>query len=261
MLELIPNQSLSPDLLASYHANGFMTLPGLFAADEITALRTEADRLFQLTDLIDSDNIRCRWQNHVETGECRFDCFDPVIDLSPPFHQLAHDYRIVDTVSAIYGEQAFLFKDKLIFKPAGALGYAMHQDYISWKSFPESFVTVIVALDAADSSNGATEVFPGYHTQGCLSPKDGMYHELTPEQVDFSKGVTLDLQPGDVAIFSGFTPHRSGPNRSDQWRRLAYLSYNSLSDGGDQREKHYAEFKEWLMERYADYGKTNVFFR
>src|SRR4051794_27936419 len=184
MLEMISRKSLSPDLLASYHENGFMTLSGLFSSDEIAALRTEADRLFQRTDLIDSDNIRCRWQNHVETGECRFDCFDPVIDLSPPFAQLAHDSRIVDAVSAIYGEQAFLFKDKLIFKPAGALGYAMHQDYISWKSFPDSFVTVIVALDAADASNGATEVLPGYHKLGCLSPKDGMYHELTAEQVD-----------------------------------------------------------------------------
>ena len=88
-----------------------------------------------------------------------------------------------------------------------------------------------------------------------------MYHELTVQQVDLSKGVVLDLSAGDIAIFSGFTPHRSAPNRSDQWRRLAYLSYNAFSDGGDQREKHYAEFKAWLMERYAEYGKTNIFFR
>jgi 2-aminoethylphosphonate dioxygenase len=42
---------------------------------------------------------------------------------------------------------------------------------------------------------------------------------------------------------------------------LAYLSYNAFSDGGDRRENHYAEFKVWLMERYAEYGKTNIFFR
>ena len=42
-----------------------------------------------------------------------------------------------------------LFKDKLIFKRPGALGYGLHQDYIAWKSFPESFVTVIVAIDPA----------------------------------------------------------------------------------------------------------------
>jgi len=244
-----------------YHCDGFVTVRKVLTPEEIATLQAEAARLFERNDLIDSDNIRCRWQNHSETGECRFDCFDPVIDLSPAFEKLARDRRILGTVSVLYGERACLFKDKLIFKPPGATGYALHQDYISWESFPESFVTVIVALDPADASNGATEVFSGYHRLGCMSPRDGMYHELTGEQVDLSKGVMLVLEPGDIAVFSGFTPHRSSPNRSNQWRRLAYLSYNATSDGGEQREQHYAEFKEWLMERYAEYGKTNIFFR
>jgi ectoine hydroxylase-related dioxygenase (phytanoyl-CoA dioxygenase family) len=253
--------SLAREHQEQYHRDGFVTLRGVFPREEMAGFERESDRLFQRKDLIDSDNIRCRWQNQIETGECRFDCFDPVIDLSPAFEKLALDERIIGAVSALYGERACLFKDKLIFKPPGAAGYALHQDYISWESFPESFVTVIVAIDPADASNGATEVFPGYHTAGCLSPRDGMYHELTADQVDLSKGVSLDLEPGDMSIFSGFTPHRSAPNRSDQWRRLAYLSYNALSDGGEQRDRHYAEFKQWLMERYAEYGKTNVFFR
>ena len=53
----------------------------------------------------------------------------------------------------------------------------------------------------------------------------------------------------------------SGPNRSDRWRRVFYLSYNASSDGGEQRDQHYAEFKTWLQERYAEYGKTQTFFR
>lgn len=253
--------ALSAENQEQYRRDGYLVLRGVFPGEEMAALGVEAERLFQRKDLIDSDNIRCRWQNHAETGECRFDCFDPVIDLSATFEKLARDPRILTPVSALYGEPARLFKDKLIFKPPGAVGYAPHQDYISWESFPESFVTVIVAIDPADRNNGATEVFPGYHRLGCMSARDGMYHELTAEQVDLSKGVSLALEPGDIAIFSGFTPHRSAANRSEQWRRLAYLSYNADSEGGDQRDRHYAEFKEWLMERYAEYGKTNVFFR
>lgn len=255
------DSALPRELREQYHRAGFVTLRGVFSRDEMESLGQEAERLFERKDLVDSDNIRCRWQTHVETGECRFDCFDPVIDLSPAFGKLARDGRIIGAVSALYGERACLFKDKLIFKPPGAAGYALHQDYISWESFPKSFVTVIVAIDPADAGNGATEVFPGYHQNGCISPHDGMYHELTGEQVDLSKGISLELDPGDLAVFSGFTPHRSGPNRSDRWRRLAYLSYNAESEGGEQRDRHYAEFKGWLMERYAEYGKTNVFFR
>ena len=261
------NTILSPPDVATdtdsafYHTNGYLTLRGVFSADEMAELQQEAGRLMQRSDLMDSDNIRCRWQNHVETGECRFDCFDPIIDLSPLCERIARDPRILDAVSALYGEPACLFKDKLIFKPPGAQGYALHQDYISWPTFPKSFVTVILAIDPAAADNGVTEVFPGYHTRGCMSPLDGMYHELTAEEVDLSRGVVLDLQPGDLAIFSGFTPHRSGPNHSNIWRRLLYLSYNAQGDGGERRDAHYAEFKTWLQDRYAKYGKVNTFFR
>ena len=247
--------------VAQYQADGFLVVRQVFAPDRIAELAAEAERLRARLDLIDPNNIRCRWQDHVTTSECRFDCFDPVIDLSATCAQAARDPKLLEMVGALYGEPAYLFKDKLIFKPAGALGYQLHQDYISWKSFPTSFLTVIVAIDAADAANGATEVFPGHHHQGCLTPRDGNYHQLPDEAVDFSKGVVLELEPGDIAVFSGYTPHRSGPNRSAESRRLLYLSYNAASDGGDQREAHYAEFHRWLQARYAEYGKTATFFR
>jgi ectoine hydroxylase-related dioxygenase (phytanoyl-CoA dioxygenase family) len=247
--------------LARYHDDGFLVVRQVFGPDRIAELEAEAERLLGRLDLIDPNNIRCRWQDHATTGECRFDCFDPVIDLSGACERAARDAKLLGIVSALYGEPACLFKDKLIFKPAGAVGYGLHQDYISWKSFPTTFLTVIVAIDAAGATNGATEVFPGYHRQGCLSARDGNYHQLSDEAVDLSKGVVLELAAGDIAVFSGYTPHRSEPNRSDQSRRLLYLSYNALSDGGDQRDAHYLEFHRWLTERYAEYGKTATFFR
>ena len=246
---------------SQYHADGFLVVRQVFNRDRIAELEAEAERLRGRLDLIDTDNIRCRWQNHVTTGECRFDCFDPVIDLSTVCERAARDPRLLEIVGALYGEPACLFKDKLIFKPAGALGYQLHQDYISWRSFPTTFLTVIVAIDRADASNGATEVFPGYHRQGCLTPRDGQYHQLPDDAVDLSTGVVLELAPGDVAIFSGYTPHRSGPNGSAENRRLLYLSYNAASDGGDQRDAHYTEFHRWLQERYAEHGRTATFFR
>ena len=246
---------------SQYRAEGFLVVRGVFSADQIAELGTEADRLRQRSDLIDTDNIRCRWKNDVDSGECRFDCFDPVIDLSAVCDRTARDPRLLDVVGTLYGEPACLFKDKLIFKSPGTLGYDLHQDYIAWTSFPTSFLTALVAIDAADANNGATEVFPGYHQQGCLTPQDGLYHRLPDDAVDLSRGVVLDLAPGDIAIFSGYTPHRSGPNRSAQWRRVLYLSFNAHSDGGEQRDRHYEEFRGWLQDRYAEYGRTSTFFR
>jgi 2-aminoethylphosphonate dioxygenase len=247
--------------LSSYQRDGYLIVRQVFAQDEMEALRSEAELLLSRSELIDTQNIRCRWQDNVGTGECMFDCFDPVIDIGPVCRYFAHHESLFGLLRDIYGEEAKLFKDKLIFKRPGAKGYGLHQDFIAWDRFPESFLTVVIPLDETNGFNGATEVFPGLHRQGCLSPRDGNYHELPAETIDESCGVLLELTPGDIAIFSGFTPHRSAPNHSQSLRRQLYLSFNAASDGGDQREEHYSTFHPWLIGKYAEYGKTGVYFR
>jgi hypothetical protein len=112
-------------------------------------LRAAAGRAVrQRLDLIDQDNIRCRWQNDTDTGACRFDCFDPVIDPSPLSASTARDPRLLALVSVLYGEPACLFKDKLIFKSPGTSGYRLHQDYISddEEGYSRTVVTVCFGL-------------------------------------------------------------------------------------------------------------------
>ena len=255
------SETVLPSQREAYDRDGYMILRGLFGPDEMREADAEAQSLLSRTDLISTRNLRCRWQPIVETGECRFETFDPVIDLSPVCRRLALNPRLLAALASLYGEEACLFKDKLIYKPPGMKGYGLHQDWIAWPGFPVSFLTVLVPFDAARVDNGCTEVFPGYHHQGSLSPKDGHYHELSADAVDEARCVPLELQPGDVAVFGGFTPHRSAPNRSDRWRRQLYLSYNKRSDGGEQREKHYEEFHRWLRGKYAEYNKTDVIFQ
>ncbi|HEX7449185.1 MAG TPA: phytanoyl-CoA dioxygenase family protein [Pirellulales bacterium] len=256
----ICRECLSAEQVAAYHDNGYLVLPAVFTSDEIGAVAAEAEALLDRQDLIDMQNLRCRWQPNESGGPCLFETFDPVIDIAPRCAALAADRRILDALSAIYDDEACLFKDKLIFKPPGAKGYGLHQDYIAWKNFPRSFVTVLVAIDGADRGNGCTEVFPGYHQRGCMSAEDGHYHELPSDAVDRARATPLELSPGDIAIFGCFTPHQSAPNRSSRWRRQLYLSYNARRDGGDLRATHYAEFHDWLRVKYADYGKANARF-
>src|SRR4030095_7945102 len=237
MSQTVTARQLDARAVLQYKEDGFLIVRGLFTADEISALDAEAERLYRRSGLIDTDNIRCRWQNHFQTGECRFDCFDPVIDLSPAYERVARSPQLLDLVGQLYGERACLFKDKLIFKPPGAEGYRLHQDYIAWDTFPVSFLTAVVAIDACDRENGATEVFRGYHLSGCMSPNDGMYHHLPDESVDASAGVVLTLVPRDDAVFRGYARHRSTPNRSSRKRRLLYLSYNAFNDGRAQRDE------------------------
>lgn len=71
-------------LRADYERDGFVVVRRLFEPHEMRAARAEADRLLvDFARLKDARNMRCRWQNNVFTGECTFETFDPVINLSP----------------------------------------------------------------------------------------------------------------------------------------------------------------------------------
>ena len=248
-------------LRADYERDGFVVVRSLFEPAEIAAGAADAGRLLRENErLRNVRNLRCRWQNNVMTGECTFETFDPVIDLSPACGALARHPKLMAVLATLYGEPARLFKDKLIYKPPGVRGYGLHQDWIAWEGFPRSFLTVLIPFDAATRDNGCTIVYPGYHHDGPLIPLDGKYHELPEGTVREDRAVPLFLEPGDIAIFGGFTPHRSDPNTSDGWRRQLYLSYNSLSDGGDMRDQHYREFHAWLRKKYAEHGKAETYF-
>jgi hypothetical protein len=252
---------ISESRRVAYERDGFVVVRGLFDEKLMCEAAAEADRLLVDFDHLRSvKNLRCRWQSNVYTGECTFETFDPVIDIGPVCKRLALDSRLLDLLASLYGEPAQLFKDKLIYKPPGVKGYGLHQDWIAWEGFPRTFLTVLVPIDAADRDNGCTVVYPGYHRDGPLTRQDGQYHELPAVTVDEARAVPLVLEPGDIAIFGGFTPHRSDPNVSGRWRRQLYLSYNADSDGGAQREKHYREFHAWLREKYAEYGKSETYF-
>jgi hypothetical protein len=240
--------------------DGFLVLPRFFSPAVIDAALADAEALWHRDDLIDPRNLRCRFMPHVETGEQLFEVFDPVLDLSPACTRLATDPGLLAILAVLYGEEACLFKDKLIFKPPGARGYGLHQDWIAWPGFPRTFLTVLIALDPADKINGCTQLFAGVHRRGCVSSEDGSYHELPEEVVASARRVDLDLAPGDVALFGCFVPHRSEPNRSQHFRRQLFLSYNARSDGGDQREVHYREFHRRIRERRTQ-GNGDVYFR
>jgi len=261
MSDAAVNSMLSPDDIEQWHQDGFVMIRNVFAPQEMDLLAAETWKLTHLRDLIDKNNLRCRFRDTQDGTECLWETFDPVIDLSPVCARFASDPRLLEILHDLYGEPACLFKDKLIFKQPGTKGYELHQDWISWPGFPRSFLTVLIPIDPATEENGCTEVFRGYHRQGPMTPLDGEYHGLPEHLVDDSRRVSLVLRPGDLAIFHGFTPHRSAPNRSDSWRRQLYLSFNSMSDGRHQRDAHYIEFHQYLRKKYAEYNLVNTYFR
>lgn len=246
--------------LDRYRADGFHVVRRFLADTVISRLQIEARGLCRRIDLIRAKNLRCRWQLSESSKEMVFDAFDPVVDISPASRELATSPRLRALLRSIYDDEPVLFRDKLIFKQPGSYGYELHQDRLPIAVFPESCITVIVPLDPATPESGCVEVVPGAHREG-YHVRDPLAEPRVPQSVaDVADVVPLELEPGDIALFSCFTPHRSAPNRSRGWRRQLYLSFNAASDGGDQRERAYREYRAWLRQRFAEAGTTDMYF-
>jgi ectoine hydroxylase-related dioxygenase (phytanoyl-CoA dioxygenase family) len=56
-------------------------------------------------------------------------------------------------------------------------------------------------------------------------------HYIPEAVLDPALSVPVPGPPGTVVLFSCFTPHRSGPNRSETPRRALILTYNPAADG------------------------------
>ena len=173
---------------------------------------------------------------------------DPFVSISPLFSALARDRRIMDRLASIYeGYEAVLFKDKLIFKPPDSHGNGIHQDYNWWQGFPESLLTVSVALDETTKENGCTELWTGHHQGFMHKPGTLDKGTIEPERLANEKHLYVELAPGDIAIFTCFTPHAASSNQSGSPRRVLFLSYNDCRDG-EHYTAHYEHF-HWYRTR------------
>lgn len=254
-------ESSEPLSRERYEREGYVVVRGVFSTDEVAAVAAETEALLARDDLKAMTNLRIRWQYHYETGAPVFELFDPVTDIAPRCDGFLRDPRIASLLESLLGERVHPIKDKLIYKAPGSGGYPLHQDYIAWPGFPESFTTVVIAVDAADDENGSIRLYPGAHARGLLSERDGNFHMLSDDTVAGFAPVSLDLAPGDIAIFGAFMPHRSDVNRSSRGRRHLLFSYNRDSDGGDCRRAHYEDFHHWLREMYGAMGLGDMYFR
>ena len=141
----------------------------------------------------------------------------------------------IDVASALLGEQAVLYKEKVNYKLAGGAGYSPHQDAPAYPMI-DVHVSAMVAVDDSDATNGCLEVVSARFDEvlplddrGCIEPAVA---ETLPWEA-------VPLRAGHTLWFHSRTPHRSGPNRSGRARRALYPTYNAAREG-DRRGEYYA---------------------
>jgi hypothetical protein len=189
-------------------------------ADEVSAF-PEASGVLQHRERTDTGPQLCRSEHFVE--------------VHAGLREVLTSGPMLEAASALLGEPAVLYKEKINHKLPGGAGYSAHQDAPAYPMIA-THVSAMVAIDDADADNGGLEVVSACFDRllptddrGCVDPS--VATTLEWEQVSVPAGTTL--------WFHSRTPHRSGPNRSSRPRRALYPTYNAAREG-DRRAEYYA---------------------
>lgn len=173
------------------------------------------------------------------------------------WNKLCHGH-LADSISALFGEPMVLYKEKLNLKPPGGSGFAPHLDTPSLRvalgnEGPQTFGTVMVAIDNMTASNGCLRICKGDWSEEkhceVIQPSDdnpdagGRAGAIPLEVAEELQFDDVECQGGDIVAFNGWTPHRSSANASPFPRRAVFLTYNPKSEG-DFHDRYYQRMDE-----------------
>lgn len=171
----------------------------------------------------------------------------------------------------VFNESFLIFKDKFNAKPPGGEGFFAHYDGIfhfinsenkkknGWYEYGNFFVNALVAIDNCNKKNGALELaksHKGNFDELLQNTKQNGTPALTEEIESETSFNLINLDIGDMVIFSNTCPHRSKKNDSDKSRRIIYYTY-SLEKNGSKYNEYFDDKEKSKNESKALVEKQN----
>jgi len=225
-------RSLTPDQIVAYHRDGYLNLPGFFAADELAPIQAA---------LADDPSVGGRIATvHDGSEKTRHDYLGWTRHGDDWLGVATRLARIVEGAAVLIGEPVYHYHSKLVKKPAGRSGQVVwHQDYGGWYQdgcLMPDMLTCVVALTPATEESGCLHMLKGSHKMGRVDRIRDMdaYANINPKRLVGMlarfEDVAIAMQPGDGLFFHGNVVHRSGDNRAGYDRMLLEFSYNGVGN-------------------------------
>ncbi len=229
-----------------YREEGYAIIRGFLDPDEIEALQAETRRVYEegLThhatfrhgnlyfEILPEEDFGQRYVIQVHWQAW----------ISAYFEAFRRRQEYFAVLEPILGRDIKQVAQQIHWKPPGAnlTGYRFHQDLrfrdqSSYDDVAFNTVTTGLAIDRATGENGCLQVIPGSQKMGYLGLSDDgdgqIMKGLTAEEelkavgIDPNDAVALEMEPGDLVLWSLLTVHGSMPNHSAHDRAFAISSY------------------------------------
>jgi ectoine hydroxylase-related dioxygenase (phytanoyl-CoA dioxygenase family) len=245
---------LSADEKAAFEELGYVVLEGMFSQGEIDAVTAAIDPLEAISEaklreaggrvsISDADAIT--FTTHIARKH-------------PALREFAAHPAIADVCHDLVGDDVRLYWDQSVYKKTQKpQEFPWHQDNGYTFVEPQQYLTLWIPLVDVDERNGCPWIAPGLHRMGTL---DHWVTEIGLKCLDEVSGaVAVPAKAGDAVVFSSLTPHRTGPNLSNDVRKAYILQYAhdpsvATHRDGSQAAQNHPERQFQLLERGRPVG-------
>jgi ectoine hydroxylase len=228
-----------------FWTRGYIVVRNAFRPDEMAILKD----VIQRNALMNEHAERARIKS---TGRTR-PSFDTTVvwnDTSGDdiFAKVTRSCKIMDRLEACFGDDVYVYHNKVTLKYPGMVGFSFHQDYAYWYEMGNLFpdmASTFVAIDRATLENGCLRILEGSHKLGRINHvyRDGVSDSgVDPERLQVirkvCREVPIEMDSGDAVIFHGNALHGSDDNRSEQSRMALIGCYNTRHNSPYKTDGH-----------------------
>jgi ectoine hydroxylase-related dioxygenase (phytanoyl-CoA dioxygenase family) len=225
-----------------FHSEGWFVIESALDASELETLRNECQRLVDERDVemtrlgVDTLDLCHRGRRY----------FLHAYTTSPAVRRFLFCELMTDVARAALGDNVYLFNEQYVLKAAEqGMPFSWHQDS-GFIPYPHRrYLTCWIPLDDVTESNGTVHLLP-YSRAGTRDVVEHHRDHQTNDLIGYSgpdPGDPLILPAGSIVAFSSTLLHRTGPNTSDQPRRVYIAQYTAepLLSEDRSRPRHLAE--------------------
>lgn len=246
-----PLSAATPDHVRDYHERGYAIVRGVISPSEIAELRDGFERAYaegmRLGRTWRHQN-RTFWVNqHPTVGTfvsgCQWQAWaDPALD------RFRTHPKVLALLKPLIGDHLKQIINQMHWKvPGTGYTWGLHQDVRSrkpdncFRELATSYVQTGLAIDRHWTGNGAMQVIPYSHLRGDLRIDNGAtIHDDTRETavrqagVDPRQAISVDMEPGDIALWGPFMIHGGGINTTPDNLRRLYINGYVKADNCDR---------------------------
>jgi ectoine hydroxylase-related dioxygenase (phytanoyl-CoA dioxygenase family) len=210
-----------------YQDEGYFILEAVIPPAHLEMLREECHRFIGLIDA-EMDRLGVDTMGIIHRNNRYF--ISNRHHESARLHEFIFSDLMADVCRATLGPEAYLFHEQYVVKAAEkGMKFGWHQDsgYVGFDHKP--YLTCWCPLDDVDEENGTVYLLP-YSRAGFRHWVQHRREEGSNDLIGYQgddPGIPVVAPAGSVVAFSSTVFHRSGPNHSQQMRRVYLPQYSA----------------------------------